>query len=419
MTDPWAERIASHPINNLLATLSERLVQATNNPEMRIEAVQHLRRAQAVMEELTTRLKNTRPELISLSTLNTAVSHLQQAQNNFEAFFNNADEAHLRNADQHIDNLLVDIRPLFPLPFRKESQVAVKAAKAYADQLGGLESAVSSDLEGLRGDIDGLEQAVQDAQGRLEGVKQAAGASAQQIKAELEAKVAEVRAEIDRQQGRLDEAISQHQAVFSEAQERRIKDFNESQQARETAFEEQVEVLMNGTRSRFDNLAETAEASVTYLQEQEARANEIVGVTAATATAGAYVKEADDQRLQADRWRLVALGILFLLIVVSPLAFLIDPLDTDASAVEVITYTTPRLPVALFLYVVYYATRQSGDHRQRERNARRRALELTTFRPFLAELPEEEQHRLTGEASTRYFTGDESPPSGEKPSPTP
>jgi len=106
------------------------------------------------MEELKRRLGLTRPNLIPLSTLNDCASHLQNAQNEFEAFFQNSNEAHLSNADVHMDSLLVAMRPLFPLPLRREAALAAEAAKDYAEQLLQLEASVRQRMNAVLTDIE-------------------------------------------------------------------------------------------------------------------------------------------------------------------------------------------------------------------------------------------------------------------------
>jgi len=52
-----------------------------------------------------------------------------------------------------------------------------------------------------------------------------------------------------------------------------------------------------------------------------------------------------------------------------------------------------------------YAARESSRHRRREANAERLATELTSFRPFLAELAVDKRNDLVEKATGRYFKG--------------
>ena len=61
--------------------------------------------------------------------------------------------------------------------------------------------------------------------------------------------------------------------------------------------------------------------------------------------------------------------------------------------------------VGAVLALAGFAMRESGQHRSRETETKRLANELTTFRPFLAELDEDDRNQLVQEASLRYFPG--------------
>ena len=405
VTDQRDERIASHQVNDLLDGLSELLKETAADLSVDDEGMAYLRRARAVVNELRGRLKATRADLIPLTVLDAAAPHLQNARTELDAFVGNRNVAHLANMDTHIDNLLAQMAPLLRLPFGKESEAAVKAGKDYRSQLGELGSAARRDLDGLRENEAQLAQSVDAVRASLEGVKQAADQTVEEVRAELDAKLAELRVEIDSQKSRLDDAISRQQDSFSEAQERRVQEFAAGQKEYETTFKKQADRLIKDTGARLEQLDIAAQASLEFMKEQENRAREVLGITAATAAAGAYVEDADQQRKEADRWRRFALSIFVVLLGISSIAILADPIGTDASAAEIVTYVAPRLPIGIGLLATFYASRQSAHHRERERIARRLAVELTTFRPFIAELPEDQLRSEIREATRRYFRG--------------
>ncbi len=413
----------SEEINRAVAAANEAFPAWSETPVP--ERAQVMFRFKQLLDELRARVENSTPELIPSSILDRTVNHLQNAETELDAFFENADQGHLQNADVHIDNVAVELRVFPPLPPSKESAAVVKAAKGYAEQIGSLERAARENLRSLASDIEGLATEVVNAKQELESLAKDEEGQRQQAKSDLEvkvsesrgeidAKVSEARGEIDAQKVRLDQAITQQQESFLANQQSRLEEFNNSQKSREATFGEKAEAALTDAKSRFDGLETRAQALVESLEGQENRARQIVGLTAATEVAGAYIKDAEVQKRNADQWRLAALVIFLVVIAATPFAVLRDPPDTDASASETITYVLSRIPLLLGGGVGGYLIKESGSHRRRERDSRRMANELTTFRPFLAELQEGEMQTEIREASKRYFQGAEPPGEPQK-----
>ncbi len=128
---------------------------------------------------------------------------------------------------------------------------------------------------------------------------------------------------------------------------------------------------------------------------------------AASGVTGSYIKEAEQQRSTADVWRLGSVAFLLLTAAGALLTGIWSPLNGDVSPGEIATYGLTRVPVVLVLRTITtYMAAQSAHHRNRERSARRRAMELAAFRPFIGELSAAEQHTLIGETARKYFRGD-------------
>jgi hypothetical protein len=428
MTDKWSERIASHPAISLLDTVSAVLEEApVANPNASAEALQYMQRAQTVISNFRARLNSTEAWLIPLAVLDNAVPHLQTAQAEIQAFLSDNDETHLRNSDDHLDRLLMEMRSLPALAFPGEAEVATKAAQDYAQHLSHLEDQVRTAFVGLRQEMDAqstsftesandterrLEDATKAAEQQFAALGKTADERAAEIVAESETKIAELRAEIGTQKGRLDQAIAQQQSSFAEEQSRRLEQFSGAQEKRETAFAERTEALIAEMRPKLEALAATAASSVEELSRQERRAAQIVGITAASNVAESYIKEAKEQRQQADWWRYGALAFVAILIGYAVFLALVAQPAADSSVAEWLRYLGTKASLGgLIGAPFFYATGQSGRHRRREEEAKRLALELTSFRPFLSELPEQERAKEIIAATPRYFPGAESSPS--------
>jgi hypothetical protein len=151
-----------------------------------------------------------------------------------------------------------------------------------------------------------------------------------------------------------------------------------------------------------ENISELVES----LRQKEAMANAILGITSARRTAEAYKNDADQQEKRADQWQIAGVVSLAL----TALTALILPIylgpGAGASWQDWLAFYALKGPfLGAFTALSVYALRQSSQHREREKDGRRLQNELTIFRPFIAELPEEEQAILVRQAVERYFPG--------------
>lgn len=156
-------------------------------------------------------------------------------------------------------------------------------------------------------------------------------------------------------------------------------------------------------------LQERAEQVVESLESSQQRAANLVDLVATSSTAGAFSKEAGQQKLEADKWRENAIKLGLCAGGVALIAVIY------AVAIEV---NTSIIVAKLALAVVFaglagYAARQSADHRDREVRARRLELELTSFGPFTEGLNDETKEQdARVKLIDRVFVGDPSPGSG-------
>jgi hypothetical protein len=74
--------------------------------------------------------------------------------------------------------------------------------------------------------------------------------------------------------------------------------------------------------------------------------------------------------------------------------------DSNPSLTVVVAKTVGSL---VFAGLAGYVATQSGHHRAREEQARRRELDLLALPAFIATLPDEEKEEITGQVATRLF----------------
>lgn len=228
--------------------------------------------------------------------------------------------------------------------------------------------------------------------------------TASTTKEAIQSDLEEITSEIEHQVERLDLIVEQQQGNFANAEAQRSQQFNESQSHFLKDNQTAVITAAAAFKERLDELETQASSLTSSLKEKDEQAAMILGQAAASVVAGGYIQEAREQRKEADTWRLIAIGIAIAILALVAISQAFAPLEASASLEETLHDVLVRSPFGLVpTLVASFAIRESGKHRAREQTARRLALELTAFRPFLAELPVSDRNSVISKGASRYF----------------
>ena len=374
-------------------------------------AIEQVKRAQAVIEYFRKGLR--RPELVSLLGLNSANSALSNALSQTDAFISDGDESHLAALNEHLDSAILQIH--MPIPPRRESKALLDEAKRFEEAVRRLHQDTEDRVVGLASEIESkrseIGQAVADFQQRMSELASGSEAAQQSIQADATTRLEQLRGEVDALKQRLDAIVEQQQQTFLQAESARSKDFTDSLTKLSNDFQEKLTVIVADTDAKLEDVRTRGEAAIAKLESYHEEARNIVAIRAAAGVTGSYINVAAEQLKQANFWRWVALGLLVAVFGSLVVTAVWSPLRNDnPSAEDFVEYALTRVPVVLALTGLWgYAARESSRHRRREANAERLASELTSFRPFLAELPSEKRNDLVEKATVRYFKGHELP----------
>lgn len=217
-------------------------------------------------------------------------------------------------------------------------------------------------------------------------------------------------ARFSQQASRLDAAIGEQAQRFSGDQDVRLREFEAVLRRIDRDAGEQSEAL-----------AAEASGFISYLEERAEAARSIVAATAAASTAKRYVDAEREEGRRADQWRSIGLLILGSTVIVGLLVGIFFAPETDAGWEAFVIFYLLKTPLsALAIYIGAYALHQSGAHRSRANEAGQVARELSVFRPFIDELPNERRETEISDATKRYFRGPGASGSVESnPAPTP
>lgn len=195
---------------------------------------------------------------------------------------------------------------------------------------------------------------------------------------------------------KMSEEIREIEAKQSQAM-RRLLETSKLAQKTEGAIRENRELLDEATRQAIATGAEIVKG----LQAKEREANKLVGLVSGAAIAGSYERSAVSEMKWADATRngSVLLMLLIVLIIGYSLFETAKPnFDLQTSLLRLLFSLALSVPAA-------YLARESTKHRIQQYAYRRMSLDLQAITPYLASLPDSEQHRLKAEMASRLFGG--------------
>jgi hypothetical protein len=337
----------------------------------------------------------------------------QNANTSVVAFINgDRNEDLLQNANNYVDSLLIEFRWLAPFTGRRESRVILKAAEHLAKTVDDFEARARANLDALTQEIAAARSETasnfQNSNAVLESIRTSAEASVTSLTTKIDASIAAFTGEIAAQKSRLDTYFEQQLATHVATEQERQRDFSAVIETVRQSARTETDAEVANVRTAAAQFQQEGDQLMASLRGLEQQAKEITGVTAAAAVIGSYITEADEQRQEADTWRKWASALLVLVVVGAIVTTLWSPLRNGVTTGQILEYGLTRVPIVLVLGGVFtYAAQQSNAHRVRERRARRRAMELTAFRPFIGELSREDQHELIKETTRKYFRGED------------
>jgi hypothetical protein len=251
-----------------------------------------------------------------------------------------------------------------------------------------------------------LQQQASDLQGQLNQLQEQANQASESVKADAETRINEVLGQLDTlkteaeaERTRVQEAIDNFNTRFDSEEQTRSTRFEEIQkeladqgeqavQSSKEAADEALKAAQESAQQSIDGLTARTGEIMGFLEEKKQEAIDMVDAEATSSTAGAFQREADEQREQANLWRLFALigGGVAVLVALAAVVLAVENIG-DGSSMIVAKVTA----VTLLLGIAGYAAGQSGQHRRREQRARRLYMQMVAFKPFSEPLPDPEK----------------------------
>ncbi|HVQ57896.1 MAG TPA: hypothetical protein VMS60_03205 [Solirubrobacterales bacterium] len=399
-----------HPVHESLkqlkdqvAGLSDELLRAAQDHDPQSALV----RLETVLEYIGALLASADPALVTSQMLDNLDAPVQQISSFLTPLKDNKDFAQIPNVQAGFETLLntaVQLAPAIGVWAKTDEKKA-------AALLGEASSAKTRQLQEQAGDIQGqLDQLRTQISETSDSMK----TTAEERAKELEDQFGTLKAEAEAERARVQKTIDGIESQFQSEQETRSAQFEEAKKAltdqTELVIQESKEAAAKSLESEEEradkviaDLHERSSEVVNFLAEKKQEAIAMVDVEATSSTAGAFKKEAEEQKHEADLWRLLALGLggFAVLVALVAVVLVVEGVADGNSFIF-----AKIAAITLLLGIAGYAAGQSGQHRHREKRARRLYLELVAFKPFSEPLPEPERHAVRKEFIERLFVGD-------------
>lgn len=370
--------------------------------EQRAEADERLEgsleRASTVLEHIEGLLDAADPEFVTQGALDQLLNPLDRA---IEALTGlEADPGNIVVFDGAVEDALSTTQPLAAV-VRLPTKISEAARKNFGAELRGKAKELSAEADAIKKRLEALSAEQQ----RL---AQAGTEANEQRRAELQSEFDRIQGAINTEQGRLDQLVPQFEQQFSQAQDTRNEEWQSLRQDLEQRVNDARDQLQQRAQETADSIQTQAEEVLTEVRGKRDEVVKLYGIIGDTGTAGAFAKEADNQKEDADFWRWVAIGGGILTIGLALAAVVFAAKDPHGSLTS---HLAALLVAAAAGGLTAYAARQSGHHRDREDESRRLELELTAFGPFMHDIAEPDKAREA--YAERLFKGAERTPTGE------
>ena len=186
-----------------------------------------------------------------------------------------------------------------------------------------------------------------------------------------------------------------------ERHDQRTKKLLNENELRIAALEKELVGLGERTAVEMNNFTAAYASHLHDIKEKKTEIDGILGHVSGRAVAGDYEKSAAEERKMADWLRTGSLVCMGAIAIVLGYSF-IETIDTDFNWQKSLF----RIALAFLLSVpAAYLARESAKHREQQYQHLQTSLDLKAISPFMASLPEDEQHKIKIAIASKIFAG--------------
>lgn len=414
----WKEAFEKHPIHETLSWLDN---AASSNVENLSEGeVEEQRRLKKIIERYRLVLALVDPEIVPVNqvdSLNNQLRH-QNVTNQVNAYIQNGKAAHLVAINDHVSKHLTQLSIIQALSDDSES----------LEKISYIDSVVDSTINGLSVKKEALDAQL---------IKVSSLTEEQAKKLNL------LSEEIEQKKAELSKLTSEWQNQFSSSQDSRSQEFSKWRDTFASEKSKEVQEIINKHDEALDSQENMLKTELDrVIEDSKVKHQSILNLyelTAGDSVGAAYIKSADDEKDQANRWRSVSVGFICVTVIWLVFSFfynleswgnieavenvlILQEGNEENQSSEAVSETASMelspsqnngfswhiMLIAfsisgVLLWGAAYSAQQSTKHRNNEKRARWFALEVKAFDPFINSLELPQQQELKKQLAERIF----------------
>lgn len=382
----WQQKFDEHPIHETLRLLNEYI--STQFEDINEDETQERRRFLKIISTYQELLSELDVELVPLNQLDSLNNGLkaQHIWNQITSYASNQNVSYLVTANDNLTNQLTQLSLL--LAIAKKTKF-IKPFKKVEDIVDEFSQTIASQKNKLQEELKELSTSLNQRQQELLKLEQL----------------------MEARKNESDSQMSKWQEQFSQAQDRRQTEYATWSKKFEEQSQKEINELIEQTTSELNNQQETFENSIKAILDdgnlKHKAILELYELTAGDSVGAGYIKNANDEKDEANMWRWISIGFISLTVVWLGFVYFCNTgmfefckINSDDFWTKIITAFSLT---GVMLYGAAYSSQQSTKHRNNEKKARWFALEIKAFDPFISSLKEDQQHKLKEELSKRIF----------------
>lgn len=391
----WLNQIENHTVHDdIRAALTPAQEIRETAAELDVNTLERVDRIVCVLSELQRRLSATDPLLIPLQPLNNLHNPLTQAAAQLANFQTNKNVAHITNAHNQLENILVHLAQI-PSARTSEDMESIREAAVALRRSAGQH-------------IRHLEEEARNAISGYTKLK----TNVEALSAEVETKTEEASSLLETINGQFDDSENERKTTFTasldtqksasdELLEQKTQEWSAIVQDKQAEYQSIYEATAAKTKSLESEFRTATLKILEQMEERLKEAEKVVGVITDTGMVGGYQRIANSEKRSAIFWRIVAFLSLCVLVLFAVTLFYVT-LKSDFKVTPTLTFTRSFVAVAVAI-LAGYAARQADKHERAQRSHRKMELELASISPYLHEFPDEEARKIKTELANKMF----------------
>lgn len=413
----WEKKFSEHEIHATVELLTEGISKGFKNLDE--DEVVEKRRFLKLIASFKSALKNIDPELMSfkrLDALNNSLKH-PTLKSNVDAYAKNGTVANIVSANDFLERSLEIL--------------------ARDESLNSLESLIDTTSETLISEKDAL---INELNELKKSIKEHDEKLEQSI-TEKAQKLEELTAQIDTNKTNIDSQISTWQSQFSTAQDSRSNDFVQWKDSFSKDSNSNIEKVISDYKEKLEGESLEFKEEINSIladgNDKHQAILDLYELTAGDSVAAGYLKNANEEKKQADIWRWFSIAFListvfwmffsytthksqkqYAIQFNEPVAQVSSKEKTEStkkSIVKAIELSSKNEDFPWFeLFLTFsisgvllwggaYSAQQSTKHRNNEKRTRWFALEVKAIDPFISSLEPAQQNELKKEFTNKLF----------------